>query len=208
MPVTLNVDPKSMGIAKRKLKKYHKQVPFALSQAMNDALFVGREKANKDIVRFTDRPIAHTRRATIVMKTTKRTLKGRVGYSSSGGQDEYLKHLVRGSTNMPKGRAHAAPTRALKLNAAGNVTPGKRAHRLLQNSDKYFSGKPRGRGGPSGVWERYGRGGKKIRPVHIYKASEPHRKQIPFYRNTKRAVKDALPFSFRRRFNAAIASRR
>ncbi len=217
MGVAISINPKSLGVARAKLKRHAKQVPYALSRAINDSLFDGRKKAESDIKKYTDRPTPYSQRANMVVKSSKRRLYGRVGYRNDN-RGKYLGRLVTGGADLPAGRTHAVPTRALGRNAYGNVTKGKQAPALLKSPGKYFSGKPKGRpNARAGVWERvnYTKGGRRkgsgtdqLRLVHAYKPVTNYRKQIPFYRSTKKAVRGRLGQHFRKHFAKAIATAR
>lgn len=82
---------------------------------------------------------------------------------------EYLKFVVDGGTRVPSRKAVAVPTGSAKLNRYGNM-PRKYIKGLLENKKRYFSGKPRGRSGPAGIWERTNRN-HKIRPVVLWEPS-------------------------------------
>jgi len=205
MTVQIKVDPKTLGVAKRALRRHKKQVPFVLSKAINKTLFEAAKHSNEDIKRYVDRPKPVSANATKYNKSHKTNLRGRVGYLSSGSApDRWLRPLVKGLAVAPKGRANTLPARTATKDRYGNVTTGKLAHRVMK-LDKFFSGKPKGGNRPAGIYQRMGRGGRdKLRPLHFYRGAEPHRRQIPFYQSTGAFIRRRIGPNFRQQWAATV----
>ncbi|MBO9467050.1 hypothetical protein J7443_17535 [Tropicibacter sp. R15_0] len=127
-----------------------KQIPFAMSVAINDVLRDVKRNWEKQLRRKLDTPTAFTMRAFRIKRATKRNLRGMVFAMSI--QSDYLRWQEDGGTRQPKGRAILVPVRQ-RVNKYGNMPRG--AVRRALASPKVFSGKPKGQNAP-GVYRRAG----------------------------------------------------
>ncbi len=205
----IRIDPKKLGVAKKDLKRFKKQIPFAVAGMINDVAFKAKEGAHKDIPRYLKSPKPWIKKGVRVDKASKKKLRGRV-YIPKDRWDAAMKWQVEGGTQQPQGRAHAVPARGTRRNAYGNVTPAQRASRLLQNEDKYFSGKPNNQPDlGAGVWQRMGKKRRgKLKMVHSYTGPTQYRARYPFYQRTVRTLKDNFAPAFKLRWGKAVASAR
>ena len=163
MEIQLNADIKKFTRELRGIER--KQIPFAVSKALNATAFDAQRGLQKALGIYLDRPTKFTINAVRVKKSEKKKdLIAYVGFAGGGGfkppkmasalPSEYMSRLISGGTRRPKKRAIAVPTSALKLNKHGNIGKTK-IKNLLGNSKKYFSGTPKGRGAEvAGIWER------------------------------------------------------
>lgn len=151
-----------------------KQVPFAASRALNDTAYkVARKHLPKVVDRVFDGGATRwTKSGSKFTRSTKRSLKAVVYYDDE--THGYIKYQVYGGTRQPKGATIAVPVQGnVRKNKFGNLTRGK-WNTLVEGSktegSRYFSGKPGHQTAKKyeGIWERYGRGGKKTRMVVGY----------------------------------------
>ena len=105
-------------------------------------------------------------------KSTKQRLIDTVGFRSKKfgkGQDsvtqaDIMKYQIKGGIRLPKSKAIPVPVPAnLKTNRYRNLarsTIGK----LLADSDRFFSGTPKGIKNSPGIWERMPKNSKRKKP--------------------------------------------
>ena len=163
MEIQLNADVKKLTRELRGIER--KQIPFAVSKALNATAFDAQKGLQKALSIYLDRPTKFTINAVRVKKSEKKKdLIAYVGFAGGGGfkppknagalPSEYMSRLISGGTRRPKKRAIAVPTSAFKTNQYGNIARGK-IKTLLGNPRKYFSGTPKGRGSDAaGIWQR------------------------------------------------------
>ena len=158
-----------------------KQLPFAISQALNRTAFDMREAMNGATRQYFKNPVQFTQRAFLVTRSNKRSLEATV-YAErrrarylrtliSGGdrgqKPVERRYLAKAEATMPKGSV-LVPA-AVNLTAAGNVSLAtlKRIEGQIATKGKnsVFLGRPDGAGRPPGVYQRTARG--KLRPLFI-----------------------------------------
>ena len=172
---TLTLDIKSeLPKAIRWTDTMTKQLPFAVSQALNSTGFDIRTSLNGATRQYFDRPNAFTQRAFFVQKGTKRDLQ--VVVHAGKLQDRYLRFGVKGGQRPQKGferkflselvgtrtipaDTQMVPTSLVKLNAQGNVSLAtiKRIQKGLSGKARggFFIGQPRNNPGlPPGIYRR------------------------------------------------------
>ena len=161
MEIQLKTDIKKLTRDLRGIQR--KQIPFAVSRALNAVAFDARESLQKALPHHLDKPSAYTKRGIQVKKSDKRNLTAFVGFAGEGfgrlpggasvAPSEYMGRLMRGGTRHPRRRAIPVPTHAFKTNKFGNIGRGRIAKLIAD--PKYFSGVPRGRGqDAAGIWKR------------------------------------------------------
>ncbi len=150
-----------------------KQLPFAISQALNSTGFDMRKSLNSATRQYFDRPAPFTQRAFIVQKGSKRNLE--VTVLANKRQNLYLRTQVTGGPRNQKGfekkflsniistqsipsNTQLVPTSLVKLNAQGNVSLAtiKRIQQGMSGSAKggFFAGIPKNNNLPFGIYRR------------------------------------------------------
>ncbi|WP_454273323.1 hypothetical protein [Roseovarius sp. MBR-154] len=182
-----------------------RQIPFATSKAINDALREIERNMIKRMRRVLDRPTRFTLRAFAIRRASKRRLTGAI--FARDRQAGYLSFAESGGTRRPDGRALAVPT-GRRLNRFGNVPRG--GVRSDLGKDRVFSGKPKGNQGPAGVYQRMGRGGRAaLRQLYIYKPFTRYlRKPLGFGKTARTTAEKRLPTLLQRALLAAIRTAR
>ena len=109
--------------AKKQLSRIQKkQIPFALSRAINDSL-EDAERAEKGAIRnYIDRPTPWAMRGFKVNRSHKTRLRGSLEIQPS--QWSYLKYQIEGGTSRRAGKPHAIPS-GVATNKYGGMTRNK-----------------------------------------------------------------------------------
>ncbi len=154
-----------------------KQLPFAVSQALNASAFDARTALGGATRQYFDRPNRFTQSAFLVKKTNKRELEALVFANDQQGRDRarYLRFGIAGGTRPQKGferkflgsivgtrtipaNAQLQPTSLVKLDGSGNVSLAtiKRIQKGLSGKARggFFVGTPRGGDRPPGIYRR------------------------------------------------------
>jgi hypothetical protein len=151
-----------------------KQLPFAVSKALNDTAFDARTSLGGATKQYFDRPTAFTQKGFGVEKSSKRDLEVIVGTEVKRAR--YIRTQITGGARSQKGferlflaqiaesgqiprDAQFIPTSLVKLNASGNVSLAtlKRIKQGLSTTNArggFFVGTPRGGDRPPGIYRR------------------------------------------------------
>ena len=70
----------------------------------------------------------------------------------------------------------------------------------------YFVGRPGGK--PLGVWERYGAGARRVRPILLFVSQPQYQKRLPFFEIADHVAQAEFPAQFRAALHQAIATAR
>lgn len=175
---TLTLDIRSeLPKAIRWTDQMTKQLPFAISQALNATAFDARVAINSSTRQYFDKPNRFTQSAFFVQRSTKRNLEALVFAEASPGKDRarYLKYGIQGGQRVQKGferkflaevvgsrtipaGAQLVPTSLVRLNASGNVSLAtiKRIQKGLATTGTgtFFVGTPKGGNRPAGIYRR------------------------------------------------------
>lgn len=175
---TLTLDIKSeLPKAIRWTDQMTKQLPFAISQALNATAFDARVAINSSTRQYFDKPNRFTQSAFFVQRSTKRNLEAVVFAEAAPGKDRarYLKYGIQGGQRVQKGferkflsqvvgtrsipsDAQLVPTGLVKLDASGNVSLAtiKRIQKGLSGNARggFFVGTPKGGNRPPGIYRR------------------------------------------------------
>lgn len=175
---TLTLDIKSeLPKAIRWTDQMTKQLPFAISQALNSTAFDARIALNGATRQYFDRPNRFTQSAFLYSRSTKRNLEATVFTNDQQGRDRarYLRFGIAGGTRPQKGferkflsqvvgtrsipaDAQLVPTGLVKLDASGNVSLAtiKRIQKGLSGNARggFFVGTPKGGNRPPGIYRR------------------------------------------------------
>ena len=154
-----------------------KQLPFAISQALNSTAFDARTSINSSTRQYFDRPNRFTQTAFLAAKSTKRTLEATVYANDQKGRDRarYLRFGIAGGTRPQKGferkflaevvgtqripsGAQLVPTALIKRDGSGGVSLAtiKRIQKGLTGNARggFFIGTPKGGNRPAGIYRR------------------------------------------------------
>ena len=154
-----------------------KQLPFAISQALNSTAFDARAALNGATRQYFDRPNRFTQSAFLAGKSTKRNLEATVYANDQQGRDRarYLRFGIQGGERPQKGferkflasivgtrtiptGAQLQPTSLVKLDGSGNVSLStiKRIQKGLSGNARggFFVGTPKGGNRPAGIYRR------------------------------------------------------
>lgn len=170
-----------------------KQLPFAISRALNSTGFDIRNALNGATRQYFNNPVPFTQRAFLVNRSTKRNLsvdiyaeRRRARYlrtlitGGQRGQKPFeLKFLNEAQASMPKG-SRLVPA-AVRLTAAGNVslsTLRKIEQQLsAKGRNSTFIGKPTGNTRLPGIYQRMARG--RLKPLFIATPQASYRAMFP-----------------------------
>ena len=187
-----------------------KQIPFATSKALNDVAFDARSYVQKSLPRRLDRPTKGLISSVRVDKSKKKNLVATVGFAGLGFQTtkwsespaKIMRRHMKGGTRTPSGRAIPVPIiKNIKVNQFGNL-PKTKIKTLLAKSDRYFSGKPKGR--DAGVYERIKPTKKKPGKLKMLVSWEQSTQYKGGRFPLKRIVETAIKNKYRKRFDAAL----
>ena len=205
MHISVSSDVKDLTKSLNKIQK--KQIPFALSNALNSIGFDSKEYVRTNMGQHLDRPTPFTEKGLLVHKASKKNPIVFLKFKES--VESYLKYQIQGGVRLPKKRAIAVPyPKHQNLNKYGNL-PKNKIKTLLSNKDRYFSGSPRGgKSDDSGIFERVPanskrrkRGQPKIKMLVGWEPQAQYNKRLPF----KHLVQKAVKLNFKRRFESALA---
>ncbi|WP_097804778.1 hypothetical protein [Pelagimonas varians] len=127
-----------------------KQVPFAMSLAINEVLNEIKRNWEKTLRRRLDNPTPFTMKAFAIKRATKRNLRGVI--FAKAIQADYLLWQEDGGTRKPKRRAILVPV-GQRVNKYGNMPRGAVGRVLAMPNT--FSGKPKG-SSHAGIYRRLG----------------------------------------------------
>ena len=171
-----------------------KQLPFAISQALNSTGFDIRTSLGGATRQYFQQPVAFTQRAFLVRKGNKRNLQVEVYankkqnrylrtqvFGGSRGQKGYeRRYLAQAQASMPSG-SRLVPSVGLKLNAAGNPSLAqlKRISGQVATTGRnsVFIGTPLGGGRPAGVYQRKPNGS--LTPLFVAVQGASYRPRFP-----------------------------
>lgn len=176
---TLTLDIQStLPLATRWVQGMDRQLPFAVSVALNQSAFDARTALNTSTTRYFASPTRFTQNAFFVQRSSKRNLEAIVFAEAGKGRDRarYLQYGIQGGQRRQKGferkflsevastaripaGSQLVPTGLVKLDAAGNVSLStiKRIQAGLAGSARggFFVGQPRNNPSlPPGIYRR------------------------------------------------------
>jgi hypothetical protein len=199
-----------------------KQLPFAISQALNRTAFDMRDAMNGATRQYFKNPVPFTQRAFLVNRSSKRNLEAEV-YAErrrarylrtliSGGdrgqKPVELRYLAKAEATMPKDSRLVPAT--VNLTAAGNVSLAtlKRIEGQIATKGKnsVFLGRPDGAGRPPGVYQRTAKG--KLRPLFIAVPRARYEKIFPMAEIGQKVIDRRFGDYLRSSLEKAVASAR
>lgn len=154
MSVKIDIRASVDELTKTMNKLAKQQMPYAVSKAINVMVDAGKKAAERQIATL-DNPVAFTKRAVFVSYSNKakRPITGMVGIKDI--QAGYLQYMEEGGVSPASGKAKPVPASSAK-NTAGNMPKGK-VKKVLSDTEKYFTGTPKGGGRPGGIYQRLGK---------------------------------------------------
>ena len=192
--IDIQIDTKKLERSLSKLER--KQIPFAVSGAINKTLFGLKQEQAKQVARELDRPIPFTTKGFLFQKAGKRNLVGYLYIPEN--RYKYMKYQIKGGTRLPNSRSIPIGTSNLKRNKYGNL-PRKKITTLLSKPDT-FSGEING---VAGIWQRpkrgrqrggkvgrQGNGGLKL--LIAWESSATYTKRFDYYGIGKRYINRVL----------------
>jgi hypothetical protein len=181
-----------------------RQMPFALSQALNDTGFKVREALGLQMQDDFDRPTPFTLRAFEVKRATKSTLEARV--QARPVQAPYLALQAEGGSRRPERRALVVPG-AVKLNKYGNLPRGA-LKRLLGRPDVFATStrSPRTSHLAPGIYQRANR--MRLKLLISFEDEAQYAPLFDFENAAQAAAMKEIGPAFARRLEAALASAR
>ena len=197
--MNVNVTSNSSALSKAIDSFGKSQMPFATSQALNDAAFATRkqivDKTYPDAFDVKNKRFASAMYR--VDKANKRNLTARV--FDRLGRD-YMVNQAEGGIKRPRGNNIAIPSRAINRTASGKVPKAKQPRNLL-NGKGY---KTKLRSGQDVIAQQAGRGAAKRQQVmYILEQQAYIPKRFRFYEDGQRTARRTFAKAFGRRFRAA-----
>ncbi len=180
-----------------------RQLPFAMSLALNDTAKDVKLAEERQMERKLDRPTPFTKRGVYVRGSTKKSLTVWVGIKDH--QAAYLKWQAGGGVRKPKGRALVIGA-GLRRNKYGNLPRNAVARAVTKPNT--FATKRNGRGKhlAPGIYQR----GRKVRgktKLKLLVAFEPRAKyqpRFPFQATARRTAEGAMQSHLLRRIKQAV----
>ena len=176
---TLTLDIQStLPLATRWVQGMERQLPFAVSVALNQSAFDARTAINTSTTRFFNAPTRFTQNAFFVQRSTKQNLEAVIFAEAGKGKDRarYLRYGIQGGVRRQKGfekkfltevvgtaripaGSQLVPTSLVKLDGSGNVSLAtiKRIQKELSGNARggFFIGQPRNNPSlPAGIYRR------------------------------------------------------
>ena len=210
--ISINVDVRKAARGLSKLEK--KQMPYAISLALNATAFTVKEKETEHLSIVLDRPTPYTKRGIFTVRATKRKPIALIGVKDV--QAEYLKYQQSGGVRRPNRRAIVVPVAnavGFRRNRYGNMSRG--AIKRVLAKPEVFSGKVKG---VAGIWRRPKRGAQRrggqgakgkntLVLLASYKNRAKYRRKMDFYGVAEKTIKREFNHNMRASFNKAMLSR-
>lgn len=173
--------------------KLERQVPFAMSKALNDTAFDVQRHLSSETETYLENPTPFTKRAFGVRKASKRNPRAQIFIRDA--QAEYLKYQIEGGVRED----NLQPVN-IRLNKFGNIPSlrgGRKVEQLLARPNTYKGTI----NGTYGIWQRQKRGTKLLavlgqratyRPRFPYKRLVMDEYKRKIFPNTRKAVLFAI----------------
>lgn len=185
-----------VGDTQRYLKNVRKQVPFAISQALNDVAFDARKALRAQAMQKLDRPTKFTLNGFRVTKANKYKLEAVVFVEAK--RAGYLIWQIKGGVRQAKNKGTGVPV-GVRLNKHGNI-PGRK--KGLVKNQKQFIGVVKG---VHGVWQRSGgKRNPKVKLMTAFEKSVSYKARFPFSKIIAGVVKSKVQSHFNRRMAQAL----
>jgi len=196
-----------------------KQMKFAGALALTRTAVIAKKELTKEMEKSFDRPKPFTTKSIKITKATKANLQASIEIKPLTAR--YLAHQVtkqdrptkafeqalRSKGLLPSGM-YVVPGPGVKLNKFGNVGRAavkKMVSEASRPGGKYFVAKING---TAGVWQRYGRRGRKIKPVLLFVRKPNYRPRFDFYGTAERVFKTHFEKEFDKALEHALGTAR
>lgn len=198
----LEFDFSQMARKAKELGASIKQVPFALSVALNDVAGEAKQAEDLGLMTSFDRPTPFTRRAIGRTYANKKNLHVEVFVKDI--QAKYLKYGVEGGTRRAAGRKIPVPGKRMRLNQYGNMTRG--AVGKAAGRANTFVGRPSGRADlPVGIWQRSKSG---LKLLVLFTPQADYDERFDFYGIFENTIVEVLPDAIAAGFHRAMSTAR
>lgn len=197
--MAIQVDPrtyKSLKTVRRQMRRHRRQVPFAMSQAINDTAFDVRHHI-VNVVYPRSFEVRNRRFAGVafrVDRSSKRKLVARV-FDRLGRA--FLPLQQSGGVKTP----YSSTFLAVPVQAKRTAT-GKSNTQRLKNTFVHDFGK-----GPA-IWQRRGRGGRRLKLLYVLERDVDVDAAFPFEREGRKVVDQVFPGHFAKRWRRALKTAR
>lgn len=180
-----------------------KQIPFAVATGINTTLFGLRKEMGKQTLKKLDRPTPATQKGFTIKKANKRNMSGALAIKDFVA--DYLKYQIDGGTRQTGRKIPVPFTQNARLNKFGNIQRNKKGG-VIKRPAKQFIAKI---GGVSGVFEKFGRGGKQIKLIIAFEDSVTYdKKPFPFYKIGKGYINSVYSRNLAKGFKRAMRTAR
>ena len=201
-----------------------RQLPFAVSKALNMTAKSVQAELNSTMKSVFDRPIPFTLNSIYIKPSTKDNLSVEVGHKDWAAKGtaagEYLKpHIFGGNRSFKRSERrygeYIMPSKFAPLDQYGNITKGKMTQIMsvtkmhvdrYQNTTKRSKEKNKklpgyfishgGRGLKAGIWQRYGRKNRSVKPIFFFSKAPQYQKRYPFFEVARKVVQVKFPRLF------------
>ena len=177
------------------IQGFSKQMPFAMSQALNSTAFdIRRQIVDRTYPQsFNVKNKRFANAMFRVEKASKRKLSAAV-FDRLG--KDYMAMQAEGGTKLPRGRNIAIPGRANQRTATGKIPRARQPRQIIASGKAY---KTTLRGGQQAIVQPQGRGKvKRLKVMYVLEQTARIPKRFPFYEDAQTAAQR----NFNKRFNA------
>lgn len=188
--------------------RLERQIPFALSRAINDTARDVVLAQRAVMQEHLDRPTPFTLRGAAVLGyASKARLEAVVGFRPI--QAAYLRFQIEGGTRTPKARAILVPAEHARLNRYGNLPKGYVA-RVLNGKKGFVASRndPKTRHLPAGIYQRGNKRGDVAKLLVAFEDKADYDPIYPFYETAAKTARAAIVDHFTRNLAQAVASAR
>ena len=170
--------------ARRDIERIGRDFPTVLAQGLNRTAEAMYREAERALDQHIDRPTPYTARGIKLFKARADRLDAELFIQPD--QAKYLKYAIEGG-RIP---TNLTPTRATRLNQYGNVPGMQRGMEGIKGrAQTKFIGEING---ILGVWQRYGRGGTKLKLLVKVERDAPRTARLPWYETAERVASRRL----------------
>ena len=219
--ITLTADSSGVSMALQWAAAMRGQLPYAMSNALNQAAYQISQDLRNQTPAFFDRPNPYTKAGFFYTQSTKANLKALVTAGNTQNPNDrrrrYLATQIgggaRGSTGLELKTASFAPalsgyklvpTKAAKRDGYGNVASSV-WKKLNAGNTQWFGGVPKGGARPLGV---YVREGNKLKALMIAKSVVNYQARFPMEKIADQTLRRNWPTYLTTSLTKALATAR
>ncbi len=194
------IDTSAFERAARRMGAFERQIPFALAQALNNTVEIGRDRLPGVFANHIEARNPRFFQAAMTTKgerATKRRLRATL-YDRFGRGN--LKLHAEGGTRRARGGELAIPSRLITPKRTGRGVPkGMKPREIAATVPKRALRIIPGRGIYVGI-------GGNLKALYSFRTSAPIRADVPLHQEFERIVRAELPKQFRRSMREAMAT--